>query len=182
MGRIKQFKRDDVLDDAIQLFWRQGYKDTSLQDLEKATGVNKSGIYSEFKGKDDLFTAGIKRYTETQAVLELLSREPLGWKNIEDLLLRGSQCKTQKGCWVANCIREYATLPKSARHEIENYLKRVREKTLLNLKAVKTTMDPELACDLILTFNSGLALRLNLGEIPGLEKQVQQFLSSIKDP
>ena len=55
MGRPKGFERSEVLDKALQLFWKKGFADTSLQDLEKATGVNKSGLYSEFKDKDEIF-------------------------------------------------------------------------------------------------------------------------------
>ena len=55
MGRPKNFSREEVLQKAIPLFWRRGFADTSLQDLEKATGVNKSGLYSEFASKEEIF-------------------------------------------------------------------------------------------------------------------------------
>jgi TetR/AcrR family transcriptional regulator, copper-responsive repressor len=42
-----------VLEKAIRVFWKRGFPDTSVQDLERATGVNKSGLYSEFRDKED---------------------------------------------------------------------------------------------------------------------------------
>jgi hypothetical protein len=46
MGRPKNFRREEVLEKAIPVFWKRGFSDTSVQDLERATGVNKSGLYS----------------------------------------------------------------------------------------------------------------------------------------
>jgi hypothetical protein len=47
MGRPKQFNREGVLDRAIPVFWKHGFANTTVQHLEEATGVNKSGLYSE---------------------------------------------------------------------------------------------------------------------------------------
>jgi AcrR family transcriptional regulator len=44
-----------VLDRAIPVFWKHGFANTTLQHLEEATGVDKSGLYSEFKDKEDSF-------------------------------------------------------------------------------------------------------------------------------
>ena len=53
MGRRRNFSREDVLSKAIPVFWKRGFADTKLEDLEEATGVNKSGLYSEFSSKED---------------------------------------------------------------------------------------------------------------------------------
>ena len=49
MGRRRNFSREDVLTKAIPMFWKRGFADTKVEDLEEATGVNKSGLYSEFR-------------------------------------------------------------------------------------------------------------------------------------
>ena len=59
MGRPKNFSRKGVLEEALPVFWRRGFADASLHELEVATGVNKSGLYSEFKDKEDLFTQSL---------------------------------------------------------------------------------------------------------------------------
>jgi hypothetical protein len=41
MGRPKNFSREEVLEKAMPVFWKHGFADTSLQDLEQATGVNQ---------------------------------------------------------------------------------------------------------------------------------------------
>jgi AcrR family transcriptional regulator len=57
VGRPESFRREEVLEKAMPVFWKYGFADTSLQELERATVVNESGLYTEFRGKDDLFVA-----------------------------------------------------------------------------------------------------------------------------
>jgi AcrR family transcriptional regulator len=80
MGRNKQFERDDVTEKALQAFWRKGYVDTSLKDLEEATGVFKPVLYSEFGDKEGLFLECVRHYRKHYSGQLLLLREPLGWK------------------------------------------------------------------------------------------------------
>src|SRR3984957_14329594 len=62
MGRPKNFSRQAVLEKALPVFWRRGFADASLHELEQATGVNKSGLYSEFEDKEDLFVQSLRYY------------------------------------------------------------------------------------------------------------------------
>jgi TetR/AcrR family transcriptional regulator, copper-responsive repressor len=77
MGRPKNFSRKEVLEKAMPVFWKHGFADTSLQELERATGVNKSGLYTEFRDKEDLFVACLRHYLESQEKRGFLTREPL---------------------------------------------------------------------------------------------------------
>ena len=61
MARPRKFSREGVLEKALPVFWKHGFADASLQELEKATGVNKSGLYSEFSGKEELASAKADR-------------------------------------------------------------------------------------------------------------------------
>lgn len=62
MAGKKQFDVDIVLDAAMVQFWRAGYADTSLDDLFRATGLNRSSIYSSFGDKDALYLRCLDRY------------------------------------------------------------------------------------------------------------------------
>ena len=78
MGRPKNFSREEVLDKAIPLFWSKGFSETSLQDLEQATGVNKSGLYSEFSGKEDIYIESLRHYLGSRGGKEMLLAETVG--------------------------------------------------------------------------------------------------------
>ena len=120
MGRPKKFNREGVLDRAIPVFWKQGFANTTVQDLEQATGVNKSGLYTEFKDKEDLFLASLERYAQTRGA-EILTAQPLGWGNIERFLRLGFGCDDdQRGCFAVNSMRELAGLPTEAQEIISS--------------------------------------------------------------
>ncbi|MDI6407984.1 TetR/AcrR family transcriptional regulator [Streptomyces albus] len=62
MAGKKQFDMDKALDAAMIQFWREGYADTSLDDLSRATGLNRSSLYSSFGDKDRLFLRCLDLY------------------------------------------------------------------------------------------------------------------------
>ncbi len=77
MARTKEFDRDEVLDRAMRLFWRQGYEATSIHDLVDATGINRASMYATFGNKEALFARAIDHYVDqiTRDRLALLSAE-----------------------------------------------------------------------------------------------------------
>ena len=65
MPRTKMYKREEVLDRAMKLFWQRGYEGASLQQLEHATGINRYGIYDSFGSKHALFLEALDHYLDT---------------------------------------------------------------------------------------------------------------------
>ncbi|WP_171056032.1 TetR/AcrR family transcriptional regulator [Paenibacillus sinopodophylli] len=54
---MKDIKKAQILDTAIDLFRSKGYSATSMQDIAEACEVAKASIYKCFTSKEDLFTA-----------------------------------------------------------------------------------------------------------------------------
>ena len=135
MGRPKNFNREGVLDRAIPVFWKHGFANTTVQHLEEATGVNKSGLYSEFKDKEDLFLASLERYAQTRGA-EILISEPLGWGNIQRFLSLGFGCDDdQRGCFAVNSMRELAGLPAEAQEIISSAHQKLTRLLIKNIEA-----------------------------------------------
>lgn len=61
MAGIREKKRKRtraaILHAALQLFSRQGYENTSIDQLARAAGVGKGTVYSYFRSKSDIFLA-----------------------------------------------------------------------------------------------------------------------------
>lgn len=55
MSGRKKFDETTALDAATRQFWQYGFANTSISNLESATGLNKSSLYNCFKNKDQLF-------------------------------------------------------------------------------------------------------------------------------
>ena len=64
MPRPKSQSRTELVDNALAAFWKIGFHAISMNDLVRETGVSRDGIYSDFKGKRELFHACLVRYQE----------------------------------------------------------------------------------------------------------------------
>lgn len=64
MARTREFQPETVLDAALDLFWRKGYKACSMADVVRKSGVARYGVYQAFKDKDQLYCATLKRYQQ----------------------------------------------------------------------------------------------------------------------
>ena len=67
---IKKQKKRKILEKAFELFRKNGYMDTKVEDITKALGISKGSFYTYFKTKEELLCE----------VLE--SKKNLKWKNI----------------------------------------------------------------------------------------------------
>lgn len=177
MGRSKRFNREQVLTDVIPVFCKKGFAETSLQDIERASGVNKSGLYSEFKDKEDLFISSLRHYFDkNDALLFRLVEESKGWASIERFLKIGLD---SKGCFGINSIREVSVLPHEARSLLVERAELVRNLLKKNLEAENVKSDLETLVDLILTFNAGLCIEANIS-IDGAEAKIRQFVRMLQ--
>ena len=162
LGRPKNFNREGVLDRAIPVFWKHGFANTTVQDLEQATGVNKSGLYTEFKDKEDLFLASLERYAQTRGA-EILTAQPLGWGNIERFLRLGFGCDDdQRGCFAVNSMRELAGLPAEAQEIISSAQQKLTRLLIKNIEAEEPKLDASMIADVVLTFFHGFCIAQNL--------------------
>lgn len=55
MGRPRQFSEPDAVAAASTVLVRRGFAGTSVDDLVRATGVNRASLYGAFGSKDGLF-------------------------------------------------------------------------------------------------------------------------------
>jgi len=182
VGRPRNFTRLEVLEKAIPVFWKRGFADTDLQSLEKATGVNKSGLYSEFESKEDLFLASLRHYLQRRPESRLLSSEPLGWRNIENFLHAAlSSPNGQRGCLAVNSIRELAILPSAAKNVIAESHDKIKQLLVKNIKAEQTKMSPEAIAGMVTTFFSGLCVEQNM-RTPrsGSARKIREFMRMVR--
>lgn len=184
MGRPKKFSREEVLDKAMPLFWKQGYADTCLQDLEKATGVNKSGLYSEFKDKEDLYLSALRRYVETSDNRQILLEEPLGWHNIEKFLkgkLQACEQSGTKGCFLVSSMRDSELLHPEAAEMMAEGRRRLKQLFFKNIEAEKTRLPTEAVTELLSTFFSGICIEQSLkNSKASLIRKVDDFIAAMK--
>jgi AcrR family transcriptional regulator len=50
-----------VLESALTVFLRHGFRKTSMEDIAQAAGISRQGIYLHFKDKDAIFSASVQK-------------------------------------------------------------------------------------------------------------------------
>jgi AcrR family transcriptional regulator len=182
MGRRKNFSRTGVLEKALPLFWRRGFSEASLHQLEVATGVNKSGLYSEFKDKEDLFIQSLQYYLESLEQKGLLTAEPLGWNNIERFLKMGPCCmEGQKGCFAVNSMREFAILPPEAIGVITRNRSKLKRLIAKNIEVERPKMNADSLAELVVTFFTGISMEHNLSSgRPSIIRKIDNLMSIVR--
>lgn len=86
MARPREFEEQEVLDAALQVFWKKGYEGASVQDLVEATGLGRASLYGAFGDKQALFARTIERYRDrTRIESRLLDDEPSVKKGLDRL-------------------------------------------------------------------------------------------------
>lgn len=63
-GRPRAFSHDAALRAAVDLFWRQGYASTSLDDLLRTMGISRSSFYAAWASKHEVLMAALRLYTD----------------------------------------------------------------------------------------------------------------------
>jgi AcrR family transcriptional regulator len=182
MGRRKLFTRVDVLNKTIPVFWKHGLAETSVQDLEQATGVRKSGLYAEFRDKEDLFVASMRQYFDVLRARGALTKQHLGWDNVEAFLKVCYGSWGRKGCFSVNSMREFADLPPKARQIMITNMTKAHQLLIDNLTAARGEAgDNESLADLIITFFYGICLEQNLSpDRARVTKKIEHFMKLIR--
>jgi TetR/AcrR family transcriptional regulator, transcriptional repressor for nem operon len=113
LGRPREFDTDAALAAAMEEFWARGFHETSLADLEAATGLHRGSLYAAFGEKHRLFLTALERYGRWALgrLEEQLAAEasPLGGvrRHLEDQALRaGDHSGRRRGCLLSNSALE----------------------------------------------------------------------------
>ena len=67
MARKKEFDPEIVLKRAVDLFWKKGYANTSLNDLVEHLGINRFSLYSTFGDKKTLYITALNYYIDNNS-------------------------------------------------------------------------------------------------------------------
>jgi TetR/AcrR family transcriptional regulator, transcriptional repressor for nem operon len=114
MARPSEFDRTEVLDKAMELFWTQGYFNTSAQDIVEHMGLSRSSIYNTFTDKRTLFIEALKHYINKESkglthALNLLPPDKKSLQQILEMIVSNNFLPEKpKGCLVVNSAIEFA--------------------------------------------------------------------------
>lgn len=192
MARPAEFDRQDVLEKAMNVFWRTGYSATSISDLVDATSLKPGSLYGAFQSKRDLFLEVIDTYANRslERVSNALSESDSPLENIETFFKRFasdlSNDEIGKGCLLVNTLLELATEDEEVRARVSHYFDQLEkhfENTIIQaqkLGQLDKNKEPEVLATYLMTSIWGL--RVLSGKRPDsktFDKVIQQTLSTL---
>ncbi len=91
-GRPREFDRAAAVQQAMHLFWQQGFEGASLEKLREAMGgISSASFYAAFGCKEALYREALAHYLETHGGVMAALRDPeLAPKRRIETALRGS--------------------------------------------------------------------------------------------
>ena len=166
-GRPREFKTEQVIEAAMQQFWRAGYEATSLQDLLEVMHLSKSSLYQTFGSKHELFLRSIDFYQQSlvDEIYKSLSNSRTSKAFLKQLLenvIAEAASKKKKGCLLVNTVNELSHRDKTvskavliAFRNVENVIRLAVEQGKKE-GTIKTAVSTETLVDYIITNISGL--------------------------
>jgi TetR/AcrR family transcriptional repressor of nem operon len=144
MARPRQFDPDEVLERSMRQFWEHGYRDTSVDDLVRATGVRPGSLYNAFQGgKRELFLSSLERYSKLVVPQKLGALERPGASVaevrgyfdglVEDL----STPEGRMGCLMVNSTVELALEDSDVGRVVRGHMARLERNTTRALRNAK---------------------------------------------
>ena len=129
MVRTRTFDPSTALSQAVELFSSKGYAETSMEDIVKATGVSRYGLYGTFGNKRELFEQALDRYADRmgkQSFLALFEPDAtledirqIFRERVEDLCAAGAT----KGCLFIHTAMNLALEDDDLRAVLRRYMK-----------------------------------------------------------
>jgi TetR/AcrR family transcriptional repressor of nem operon len=133
VARPRKFDTDLLLDKAMHLFWKQGYEQTSVQDLGQALAVHPGTLYDTFGDKHALLLSVLDRYVKTVGcqVLDVLKEPGPRRQAIERLFAVSVARLTSEtgsyGCLITNIAMERAYCDAQTARRVAAYQQTVEE-------------------------------------------------------
>jgi TetR/AcrR family transcriptional repressor of nem operon len=145
VARPRKFNTDLLLDKAMHLFWKQGYEQTSVQDLGGALSVHPGTLYDTFGDKHALLLTVLDRYVKTVGcqVLDVL-KEPGPRRQAIERLFEVSVTRLTSetgpyGCLMTNIAMERAHCDAQITRRVADYQQTVEEALAAALKEAQAS-------------------------------------------
>ncbi len=174
MARPSEFDRDEVLQRAMEVFWRQGFEATGMPHLVEAMGIGRQSLYNAFESKRGLFLEALRLYQaeRSKSLQKVLAAAPSPLAGIETLLTSiatSSGVARTRGCMSVNTAAEIGT----SDNEVADILKRGAQQSKADIASalaqaqqlgeLPATLEAAAAADFVLTVMRGLRLSAKAG-------------------
>jgi len=130
-GRPRSFDEAEIVDDAVNVFWKHGSDNATTRVLENELGITQSSIYNAFGSKQGLLERALDRYVERidDEVVGPLDVEEAGAVQLNefiDRLMTWIGNPNRPGCLLLNMLGERQRTDASLVARSHDYRDRLR--------------------------------------------------------
>jgi AcrR family transcriptional regulator len=123
--------RQDIIDTAARLFYRQGYCNTGINQIIEEADIAKTSLYQYFQSKEELLIAyleeaGRRTFASIEEALALVDSPEDKVIAVFDHLERGANQKEYYGCSFLNLVYEIPADAEKVRDKIRSQKDAVR--------------------------------------------------------
>ena len=174
IGRPRGFDADEALEQAMTVFWEQGYEGACLTALTSAMGITRKSMYAAFGNKEELFRKALERYTQGPAAYAARALEKPSAREVAAAFLTGSVRTTTRPGYPAGCLGVQGSLAagesgRAARDALIAWRDdggtrlRHRFQRAVDEGDLPPGADPELLARYLMTVSNGIAVQATGG-------------------
>lgn len=175
MPRPREFDEDQVIAQAMDVFWSRGYEATSITDLMEATGLAKGSIYKGFGDKRSFFLRALGRYLDEGtndmcALLDAAATPEQGLRRwLHSIVELATHKGERRGCFGVNCAIELAPHDPEIRALIRSHQARAQRRVAATIAqgiakgTFAESLDPDIGARSLVTLVNGLQVSGKLG-------------------
>jgi TetR/AcrR family transcriptional repressor of nem operon len=186
MVGVRQFDEQEVIEVALEVFWRKGLHDATMQDLAAATGVQRGSLYNAYGDKEAIFLRAFDQYAgqflETAGIALAEGDATASLQNFFDVIIVNmTSGSPPRGCLTTRTALDAAISSTAVRQRVQGLLGRLEQ---LVSKAISSAPDRPPAIDanrlarVVVTFTRGLAVMERAGYS---RKQLKQAAATFVD-
>ena len=194
MARPVEFDENQVLTNAMEQFWREGYEASSVQKLLDCTGINRGTLYNSFGDKGTFFKSCVDQYNkivERQIASSLLNEKLNAWDGIvayfDEAVVNISNKRRSMGCLLVNSLCESINYDKNIKKVVRASLAKIRKALVVRLKEAQKKgkltegVTVEFAADVLINALHGIRVNSRDGKNSNqLKELIRHTIASLK--
>ena len=190
-GRRRLFEETEVLEKAMNVFWKKGYEATSTEDLLSAMDLNKGSLYNTFNSKKDLFIKVVDHFGDflINTLEHNIQAEPNaldGIKNVFRNICNDTPEDRERGCFLGNSVSELSNIDEDMERKAILRLKSMQSLFERHLQRAQEQGDIDTGSDIrkqalhLVNLWNGLYVTLRMYDLKDLKEMIEMNLKLLK--
>ena len=171
MVGVRQFDEQEVIALALDVFWRKGLNDATMQDLAEATGVQRGSLYNAYGDKEAIFLRAFDQYAGDflQSVENLVAEGDVATRLsrfFDSAIVNMTGGSPPRGCLTTRTALNAAISSEAVRERVQRLLGRLEQVVGRAITAApdgRPATEANRLARVVVTFTRGLAVMERAG-------------------